>query len=426
MGILSSMYTGITGLRAQGEALSIYGDNISNSSTTGFKISRPEFQDVVSKSLKGLLGGNQIGSGTRLAAVNPVFSQGSLVQTDSATDLAITGDGFFVLDGIDGRSYTRAGAFHFDKEGRLITADNQIVMGFQGDEDGRISSKLGPITAGRTVVDAKPTKDVRLFMNLDLRADKALEFDPERPDNTSQFTTSATVHDSAGTPHVVGVYFNKTDDGVWTWRAMAKGDEVVGGEKGKLIEQATGKLLFDTDGRLMEQVIDKSAFNFTKGALPDQFIRFDFGDDKKNGGAGLQVTQYGTDSEAYKTIQNGSTAGTLAGLTFGDSGELQAIYSNGMTSKLAQIALGKFENSEGLFKLGQNRYRESSLSGQATIGSPQKGGRGSIAPKNLESSTTDIASEFINLMTSQRNFQANSRVINTADEMLKEIINLNK
>lgn len=111
MGILSSMYTGITGLRAQGEALSIYGDNIANASTTGFKVSRPEFQDVVAKSLKGLLGGNQIGSGTRLAAVNPIFSQGSLVQSESPTDLAIGGDGFFVLDANDGRSYTRAGAF---------------------------------------------------------------------------------------------------------------------------------------------------------------------------------------------------------------------------------------------------------------------------------------------------------------------------
>src|SRR6478736_8144011 len=105
MSILSSMYTGITGLQGQGEALSIYGDNIANASTNGFKVSRPEFQDVIAKSLKGVLGGNQIGRGTRLAAVNPVFSQGSIMQTESATDLSITGDGFFCLEGVDGRSY---------------------------------------------------------------------------------------------------------------------------------------------------------------------------------------------------------------------------------------------------------------------------------------------------------------------------------
>ncbi|MBI4924441.1 MAG: flagellar hook-basal body complex protein, partial [Bdellovibrio sp.] len=110
MGILSSMYTGITGLQAQGEALSIYGDNIANANTVGFKTSRPEFADVIAKSLKGLLGGNQIGRGTRLAAVTPIFSQGSIVQTESATDLAITGDGFFCLKGVDGTSFTRNGS----------------------------------------------------------------------------------------------------------------------------------------------------------------------------------------------------------------------------------------------------------------------------------------------------------------------------
>ncbi|MFL5813531.1 MAG: flagellar hook-basal body complex protein, partial [Bdellovibrionia bacterium] len=119
MGILSSLYTGITGLQGQGEALSIYGDNIANANTVGFKTSRPEFQDVVAKSLKGAMGGNQIGRGTRLAAVNPIFSQGSIVQTESATDLAITGDGFFVVNGPDGQSFTRNGAFHFDKDGKL-------------------------------------------------------------------------------------------------------------------------------------------------------------------------------------------------------------------------------------------------------------------------------------------------------------------
>src|SRR5947209_18780600 len=113
MGILSSMYTGITGMQGQGEALAVYGDNIANANTTGFKVSRPEFQDVISKSLKGILGGNQIGRGTKLSHVDPIFSQGSIVQTERATDLAISGDGFFVMDGLDGRSFTRNGVFNF-------------------------------------------------------------------------------------------------------------------------------------------------------------------------------------------------------------------------------------------------------------------------------------------------------------------------
>src|SRR5690606_9424558 len=130
-----------------------------------------------------------------------------------------------------------------------------------------------------------------------------------------------------------------------------------------------------------EQVIDKSAFNFNKGALPDQYIRFNFGDDKSSGGKGVAVTQYGTASETYKTTQDGFTAGTLAGMTFNDDGTLTAIYTNGENFNIAQVALAKFENPEGLFKIGQNRFRDSRLSGAGTIGSPSTGGRGKISSK---------------------------------------------
>ncbi len=426
MGILSSMYTGVTGLQGQGEALAIYGDNIANANTVGFKVSRPEFQDVIAKSLKGLLGGNQIGRGVRLSNVNPIFSQGSIVQTESSTDLSVTGDGFFMLKGIDGISFTRNGSFHFDKDGKLINSDGFLVQGFMADDKGKISSKMGDLSVDRTVVDAKKATKVNMFMNLDLRAESALQFDPNKPEQTSHFATGVTVYDTAGTAHVVTMYFNKTADGEWSWKAMAKGDEVVGGQKDTMIEQASGRLLFNTEGRLQEQTIEKSSFQFSKGALPDQYIEFNFGEDMKSGGAGLQVTQYGTNSEAYKTTQDGYTAGTLAGLTFNDDGMLTAIYSNGQNVNLGQVVLGKFENPEGLFKMGQNRFRESRLSGQATIGAPQAGGRGRVSAKTIESSTTDIANEFINLMQAQRNFQANSRVISVADDMMGEVLNLKR
>jgi flagellar hook protein FlgE len=426
MGILSSLYTGISGLAGQGESLAIYGDNIANASTTGFKVSRPEFQDVIAKSIRGLLGGNQIGRGTRLAAVNPVFSQGSVIQSESSTDLAITGDGFFCLNGPDGRSYTRNGSFHFDKEGKLINSDGYHVMGFQADDEGKITSKLGDISIDRTVIDAKKSSEVKLFMNLDLRSDKNVVFDPTHPEQTSHFATGVTVYDSAGTAHICSVFFNRTEDGVWTWRAMIKGEETTNGKKDELVECAKGHLNYDTDGRLREQVIDKSSFSFNKGALPDQFITFNFGDDKAHGGGGQQVTQFGTASEAYKTIQDGYTAGSLAGATFNDDGTLTAIYTNGENVNVSQVVLGKFENPEGLFKMGQNRFRESRLSGQGTIGAPQAGGRGRLSSKTLEASTTDIATEFINLMTAQRSFQANTKVISTSDEMLQDVLHLKR
>jgi flagellar hook protein FlgE len=426
MGILSSMFTGITGMQGQGEALSIFSDNIANANTTGFKTSRPEFQDVISKSLKGSTGGNQPGRGTRLAGVNPIFSQGSVVQTDSATDLAITGDGFFVLKNNDGISYTRSGSLRFDKEGKLVTVDGSRVQGFLADEKGTVTSKLGDLSVDRTVIDANKTQKVDLYMNLDLRANASQEFDPESPEKTAHFATGVTVYDSAGSPHVVTLYFNRVGDGEWEWKAMAKGEEIQGGEKDKMMEQANGKLTFDTDGRLQKQEISKSSFSFNKGAVANQKIVFSFGEDKASGGTGVAVTQYGANSEAYKTVQDGYTAGTLTGLTFGDDGTLQAVYNNGQNMNLAKIALAKFENPEGLAKIGQNRFKESRGSGQATVGSSNTGGRGSITSKALESSTTDIANEFINLMTAQRNFQANSKVVTVADEMMQEVLNMKR
>jgi flagellar hook protein FlgE len=413
-------------LQANGEALGIYGDNLANANTTGFKVSRPEFQDVIAKSLKGILGGNQMGRGTKLSNINPIFSQGSLTQTERSTDLAITGDGFFVLDGVDGRSYSRNGVFNFDKDGQLASLDGARVMGFQADENGMISNKLSAIKIDRTVIDAKRTSKVNLSMNLDIRAEKPAEWNPESPDKSSNYANGFTVYDSAGNAHLISVYFTKAEDGQWDWHAMTKGEEIQGGEKGKMVESASGRLKFSSDGRLQEATTSKNEFNFNKGALPGQKIEFNFGQTLAEGGNGLQTTQYGTNSDLYKHTQDGYTAGTVAGLSFNDDGVLSAIYTNGETINLAQVAIGKFENNEALFKQGQNRFRESKNSGQAFIGKPGEGGRGRITPKSIEASTTDIAGEFINLMTTQRSFQANARAITTADELMSEVLNMRR
>ncbi len=142
MGVLSSLYTGVSGLAAQGEALGVIGDNIANANTVGFKASRAEFQDIVSKSLKGILGGNQVGRGVKIGAVNPILTQGNVDATEKTTDLAISGDGYFVLRGTDGETYTRDGSFHFDREGYLVSNDGQRVQGFQSDDTFRLQIDL--------------------------------------------------------------------------------------------------------------------------------------------------------------------------------------------------------------------------------------------------------------------------------------------
>lgn len=428
MGILSSMYTGVTGIQANGEALGIISDNIANANTVGFKTSRAEFADVVAKSLKGILGGNQIGRGTKLNGVTQIFSQGSVQQTDKVTDLAISGDGFFVVDGPEGRGFTRNGALNFNKDGELVNGDGLMVKGFRADDDGKITTKLDSIKLERSIIDAKKTENVEVAMNLDIRSD-VIEggFNIEKPAETSNYSTGVTVYDSAGNAHALTMYFNKTGDNQWTWNAAAKGEEIVGGEKGKAVVGASGTLSFTIDGKLQAQTVNSNSFNFTKGAQPDQAIQFKFGDDIASAGTGLKgSTQYGSPSDIYKHTQDGYTAGTLGGLSFNDDGVLAAFYTNGVTKNVAQIAIAKFENNEGLFKAGNNLFKESRNSGAANIGTPKNGGRGQVFAKSVESSTTDIASEFVNLIQMQRAFQANARTLSSSDELMQEVLNMRR
>jgi len=429
MGILSSMYTGVSGIQANGEALGIISDNISNANTTGFKTSRAEFADVVAKSLKGVLGGNQIGRGTKLNGVTQVFSQGSITATDKGTDVALSGDGFFVIDGAEGRTYTRNGSFNFNKNGELVNIDGAIVKGFRADDEGKITTRLDAIKLEKTVIDAKRTENVDISMNLDIRGDilNGGAFDINKPTETSNYSAGITVFDSAGNAHDLTMYFSKTADNTWKWYAAAKGEDITGGEKGKAVIGATGTLNFTIDGKLNSQTVDSNAFNFTKGAQPNQAIKFSFGDAIMEGGTGLKgSTQYGSSSDIYKHSQDGYTAGTVGGLSFNDDGVLAAFYTNGVTKNLAQLAIAKFENNEGLLKAGNNAFRESRNSGSANIGQPNAAGRGRVFSKSLESSTTDIASEFVDLIQMQRAFQANSRTLSSSDELMQEILNMKR
>jgi len=427
MGILSSLYTGVSGLTAHGEALGVTADNIANANTTGFKSSRAEFQDIIAKNLKGILGGNQIGRGVKVGAVNPILNQGNIDSTDKVTDLAISGDGYFTLKGSDGQSFTRDGSFHFDREGYLVSNDNQRVQGFTTDESGRIVNKAGDIKFPRALTPAKATAEVKMDLNLDSRVEATKKFDLKDPYYTSHFATGIEVYDSQGNKHLVTAFFNKTKDREWEWRGVVDGKDVKDGEPGKLAEVVKGKLTFTVDGKLNSQEITDSNLNFAGGALQNQKVKFNFGDAIADGGKGIDGTkQYGRDSDIISWNQDGSSAGTITNLSFNDEGLLTALYSNGQAADLAQIVLAKFENSEGLFKVGNNRFKESREAGTPAIGQPGRAGRGKLFAKSLERSTVDLASEFVQLIQGQRNFQANAKTITTTDELLNEVIQLKR
>jgi flagellar hook protein FlgE len=426
MGILGSFNIGVTGLKAAGDSMTVVGDNIANAGTFGFKSSRPEFQDLLSRSLKGIDGGYQMGSGTKMAHITPLFTQGTITRTSNVTDLAINGAGFFVVDTNFGRGYTRDGSFRFDKEGNMITADGEQVLGFKADKKGEISNQLGKIKLGNTTIPAQGTEKVEVNMNLDSRQNVKV-FNVEKPDETSNFNTGITVFDNVGTERLINIYFNKTADNAWEYHALVNGEDAAGGVPGKMVEMASGSITFNDQGQLQDVAEGANAFNFNKGAKPGQKIEFNFGTSIAKGGDGKDaITQYGSDSSVNRHTQDGYSAATLASMSFNDKGILSAVYDNGVQMDIAQVGIAKFENDEGLAKMGGNLFKDTKNSGQPAIGKPGFDGRGAVLSKSIELSNVDIADEFISLMNAQRNFQANTRTITTSDQMLQEVLNIKR
>lgn len=426
MGILRSFNIGVSGLNATGTGMGVISDNIANAGTTGFKASRAEFQDVLASSLKGIDGGDQLGAGVKLGHVKSMMTQGDIARTESITDLAINGNGFFRVEAPFGPGYTRDGSMNFDKEGNLVNGDGYKVLGFQSNEDGEITNKMGPIKLGNTTIPAKATSEIKLNMNLDSRVN-VKQFDANDPENTSNFSHSVTVYDNVGTARLVSVYYNKTADNNWNYRAMVDGKDASGGEAGTMVEMASGTLSFTDKGVLQEEIEGNNAFNFNKGAAQGQQIKFSWGESVAEGGTGLDATtQYGDDSAIARTTQDGETAGTLRSLSFNDNGVLTAVYDNGASREIAAVGIAKFENNEGLFKVGKNLFKESIKSGQSSMGKPGEAGRGEVLAKSIELSNVDIATEFVSLMKAQRNFSANAKTLQASDQMLQEVLSIKR
>ena len=233
--------------------------------------------------------------------------------------------------------------------------------------------------------------------------------------------------DSQGNKHLVNMFFNKTADRTWSYHGLVDGKEVTGGKDDKMSEVVAGELTFTPDGKLESQKQGKNAWNFKGGAEQGQVVKLNFGDAIKDKGTGINGTrQYGRESDIISWHQDGAAAGTINNLSFNDDGTLTALYSNGETQDIAQIALAKFENPDAMFKVGNNRLKEARDSGPPAMGAPGRAGRGKVGAKSLERSTVDLAMEFVNLIQNQRSFQANAKTITTTDELLGEVINLKR
>jgi len=430
--VLRAMFSGVSGLRAEGEALGVVGDNIANVNTVGFKSQRAVFQDVLGHSILAGTSSALPGSGVRMGDVQQLFTQGSITNTGVSTDVALNGDGFLVMggtvDGITGNFYTRAGQLTIDDDGFLVNQQGLNVQGYLANADGTLQASVADLKVPTSSLSPFATTDWQITANLDPRA-PVLTFDVTQPSKTSNFSTSISVFDSLGTARTLDVYFNNAGGNLYNYTVVAHGADIQGGTPGvDQIIGAPGSLQFTSDGALSNANTPALSLNFAGGATAAQAIDLDFGPDIVNDtGTGLAgTTQFASDSAVSSQSQDGFASGEFSGLAINGTGLVQGLYTNGQKIAIGQLAVAKFRSNDGLGRAGQNLWIETRDSGTAALGGASTGGRASVSAGALESSNVDLGEEFVGLIQHQRSFSANSKTITTADEMLQELINIKR
>ncbi|MDO8427537.1 MAG: flagellar hook protein FlgE, partial [Deltaproteobacteria bacterium] len=540
----TSLYTGISGLNANMSNLSVIGNNIANVNTVGFKGSRMTFSDVLSQTLTGGSGTNQIGLGVKAGSIQKLFSQGAFETTGNSLDMAISGNGFYVVKDpvLNTTYYSRAGQFTTDKDGYIVNPEGLRLQGYGANSSGVLQNTLQDLQLSTKTVPPNATASADLTANLDSNSSitgfvftsgtndnlrfsvdggttwltaslvtdgglssgnatsgdtaaaaikAALEaangngdtydvsygdqtglfsvtnnasnagtlvldwgsalstsstllgftassgplipgstntgtaaggaFTLSKAGDTSNFSTPVTVYDSLGNSHVVTLYYRKDSLGAvgnsWEWYAAV---DAADSTSGATEVQAQGTVTFNTSGALYSEspvTYPAGGFNFTGGALQNQLISFDFGTSIAQAGTGMDgTTQYGTNSAVSMLTQDGYSSGSLQRTSVDQSGVISGIFSNGIELTLGQVILADFPSAVGLSSEGMNLYSETYGSGQPLIGAPGASGRGLVQSSALELSNVDLAQEFVNMITAQRGFQANSKVITTTDE----------
>ncbi len=439
MTLISTLFSGQSGLEGTSEDLSVIADNIANSDTIGFKSSRADFEDALAQSV---LGAGQIGTGTQLQAVQKILSQGAITNTGVATDLALSGSGFFVVagnhNGVDTNYYTRAGQFSIDKNGLLVNPDGLDVQGYSADSSGNVGSLIGNLNIGAQTTPPQATTTVTMKANLDSNATiPAAPWDPTNAAATSNFSTGVTVYDNLGNAIPAQVYFVKTAAG-YDYHVTTDGSHLAApAVAGTNTEIAGGSLSFDPLGSgKLNQVTVNAADTFQPvGQANPQTINFNFGDPLTSNGVtpivgntGLSgVTQFSGNPSAVSFVnQDGYASGSLASIAIDQNGLITGSFTNGSNRDLGQVAVATFQSPDKLERSGGNLFAQDAESGDPAVGVAGSSGRGSITSGALEQSNVDLSNEFIHMIAAQRNFQADGKSITTADSLLSELMNIKR
>lgn len=436
----------LSGLHSSSTDLKTTGNNIANSETTGFKASRAEFVDVYA-SAYGAIASVTNGSGTKTANIRQMFSQGNVEFTDNSTDLAITGQGFFVVEDDKGRYLTRNGAFGLDRDGYVTNSTGQTLQIFPAVTNGTNTTfntgSLVDLQLNNTVGAPVSTTEMTINVNVDANSTPfnvaagaapaiydhtalPIPFDVTDP-STFHHVTATTVYDSLGASHVAQMYFRKADDGggqTGSWQVVT----FVDGSEVTPSGDAAGRaalLEFNTDGTLKEVSggpvaagagdfeMPFSAVPVGSGAAPISF-KIDF----------RKLTQFGSDFAVNELSQNGFSTGRLTGFDVEDNGVVYARFTNGNAETLGMVAVANVANPQGLGQTGDSLWVETNGAGDTVLGEPGTASLGLIQAGALESSTTELSDELVNMIVSQRNYQANAQVISTADQLTQTLLNI--
>ena len=448
----------LSGLSAMQKALDVTSNNIANVATTGFKSSRAEFADVYTTSVMAN-GRTTVGSGVQTAVVSQQFAQGAVESTNNTLDLAISGEGFFVLNATDSKEniYTRAGNFEIDEVGNVISNSGYYLQVYDVNEDGTVKSMsldstknlVIPTKAGTPTMTGKVTS----LMNLNASSPEistvedpltgksdVMRFDPT-DSSTYSASTTVVVYDSLGQSHSLSYYYIKTDNGdagqknTWNMYLFMDGQPVniEDGVSTKYTDTALStaygnrdiqcaQIKFDQNGALITPTtpdiiktvkLGTAAGILNNGADPDQQIILN-----------NSLTQYSAAFSVTQLSQNGSTVGQLTGLDIDGKGLVRATYSNGTSVNIGMVAMATFSNNQGLSKIGDTCWKESLSSGEAVPSRAGVGTTGTIKSSALESSNVDLSASLVQLIMAQRNYQANSKSLEASSNIMQTILNV--
>lgn len=473
--MMRSMYSGVSGLRNHQTRMDVIGNNIANVNTAGYKKSRVVFKDTLYQTIRGASratdarGGTNpmgVGLGMTLASIDQIHTPSPTTTTNKLTDMAVDGNGYFIVANGAEEYYTRSGAFDFDEFGNLASTSNGYrVMGWLADNtrlddsgDWAIDTTGGTVPidiSGFRTVAPKATTSMEFTGNLDsgievnqfhntatppnLRA-----FDPtsDEPDSDKEVVTSKDVYDSLGNKITVYFRFFKAGTSVsgtppaydasqWFCDVsldpsfpQGTGTPAFGSAFSastptiRIGDATNGYIKFTKDGLIDSTGVTGISLNIARGSVGANDINIDINFS--------QLTQYNNKSTAWAETQDGYTKGDLTSYTVGIDGIIKGVYSNGEVRNLARVAIANFQNPSGLLQCGNTLFQVSNNSGDARIGAPGEEGMGAIIPGSLEMSNVDLSEEFTDMIVTQRGFQANSRIITTSDEMLQELVNLKR